>query len=93
MKTCHKAGDEQHKTSNRVKIDHCPSALQLYSHPLGAHLARETGVDEKARTFDEWSQIVSLCYALHGQQTPMDASQPLVNTRIEIRRKRTQPSV
>ena len=36
MKTCHKAGDEKHKTSNRVKIDHCPSALQLYSHPLGA---------------------------------------------------------
>jgi len=26
-------------------------------------LARETGVDEKARTFDEWSHIVSLCYA------------------------------
>jgi hypothetical protein len=26
-------------------------------------LARETGVEEKARTFDEWSHIVSLCYA------------------------------
>src|SRR6184192_2936270 len=26
-------------------------------------LARETGVDEKARTFDEWSHIVTLCYA------------------------------
>ena len=26
-------------------------------------LARETGVDEQARTFDEWSHIVSLCYA------------------------------
>ncbi len=26
-------------------------------------LARETGVDEKTRTFDEWSHIVSLCYA------------------------------
>ena len=26
-------------------------------------LARETGVDDKARTFDEWSHIVSLCYA------------------------------
>ena len=26
-------------------------------------LARETGVDKKARTFDEWSHIVSLCYA------------------------------
>jgi len=36
MKTCHKAGDEKHKTSNRVKIDGCPSALQLYSQPLGA---------------------------------------------------------
>src|SRR2546428_1715949 len=26
-------------------------------------LARETGVDEKARTFDEWSHVLSLCYA------------------------------
>jgi Transposase DDE domain/Domain of unknown function (DUF4372) len=26
-------------------------------------LARETGNDEKARTFDEWSHIVTLCYA------------------------------
>jgi hypothetical protein len=26
-------------------------------------LARETGNDEKARTFDEWSHMVSLCYA------------------------------
>src|SRR5216117_3843878 len=29
-------------------------------------LARETGVDEKARTFDEWSHVLSLCY---GQLT------------------------
>src|SRR5208282_2151235 len=26
-------------------------------------LARETGVDEPARTYDEWSPIVTLCYA------------------------------
>ena len=26
-------------------------------------LARETGNDEKARTYDEWSHVVSLCYA------------------------------
>src|SRR5205823_10705285 len=26
-------------------------------------LARETGVDEQARTFEEWSHIVTLCYA------------------------------
>jgi hypothetical protein len=38
MKACHKAGDEKHKTSNRVKIDGCPSALQLYSQPLGTLL-------------------------------------------------------
>jgi hypothetical protein len=25
-------------------------------------LARETEVDEKARTFDEWSHVVTLCY-------------------------------
>ncbi len=30
---------------------------------LVPRLARETGVDKKARTFDEWSHIVSLCYA------------------------------
>src|SRR6266446_10270237 len=30
---------------------------------LVAKLARETGVDEKARTYDEWSHIVTLCYA------------------------------
>ena len=30
-------------------------------------LARETGVDEQARTYDEWSHIVTLCYA---QVTP-----------------------
>ena len=32
-------------------------------HHLVPTLARETGVDEQARTFDEWSHIVSLCYA------------------------------
>ena len=26
-------------------------------------LARETGVDKQARTYDEWSHIVTLCYA------------------------------
>jgi hypothetical protein len=35
MKTCHKAGDEKHKTSNRIKIDRCASALQLYSQARG----------------------------------------------------------
>jgi len=30
---------------------------------LVPRLARETGVDQQARTFDEWSHIVSLCYA------------------------------
>jgi IS4 transposase len=30
---------------------------------LVPRLARETGVEEKTRTFDEWSHIVSLCYA------------------------------
>jgi hypothetical protein len=40
MKACHKAGDEKHKTSNRVKIDGCPSALQLYSQPLSTQAWR-----------------------------------------------------
>jgi hypothetical protein len=31
--------------------------------PLVPKLARETGVDEKARTFEEWSHLLSLCYA------------------------------
>src|SRR2546421_12172660 len=30
---------------------------------LVPQLARETGIDEKARTYDEWSHIVTLCYA------------------------------
>ena len=30
---------------------------------LVPRLARETGVDEQARTYDEWSHIVTLCYA------------------------------
>ena len=30
---------------------------------LVPQLARETGVDKQARTYDEWSHIVSLCYA------------------------------
>src|SRR2546421_9545540 len=30
---------------------------------LVPRLARETGVDEKARTFSPWSHVVSLCYA------------------------------
>jgi hypothetical protein len=31
MKTCHTAGYEKYKTSNRVEADGCPSALQLHS--------------------------------------------------------------
>ena len=34
MKTCHTAGHEKHKTSNRLQIQRCPPVLQLYSHPL-----------------------------------------------------------
>lgn len=30
---------------------------------LVPQVARETGVDKQARTYDEWSHIVSLCYA------------------------------
>jgi hypothetical protein len=30
---------------------------------LVPRLARETGVEEQARTYDEWSHIVTLCYA------------------------------
>jgi len=39
---------------------------QLFNHipnHLVPKLARETGVDEQARTFDEWSHVVSLGYA------------------------------
>jgi hypothetical protein len=35
---------------------------QIPNH-LVPKLARETGVDEQARTYDEWSHIVTLCYA------------------------------
>jgi transposase len=39
MKTCHTAGYEKHKTSNRIKTHHCPSALQPYSQPSGAQVS------------------------------------------------------
>src|SRR5881396_3274293 len=35
----HGRGNEKPKTSNRVEAHHCPSALQLYSHPLGAQVS------------------------------------------------------
>ncbi len=43
------------------------TVLRQFSNYIPPHLvpklARETGVDEKARTFDEWSHVLSLCYA------------------------------
>jgi phosphoglucomutase len=36
MKTCHTAGHEKHKTSNRTQVHRSPPVLQLHSQPPGA---------------------------------------------------------
>src|SRR3990170_3701678 len=40
MKTCHTAGHEKTKSSNRRQIDRAQSALQVHSSPLGAPLGQ-----------------------------------------------------
>jgi hypothetical protein len=53
---------------NQAKPSRCPfSVLRQICHLIPTHLvpklARETGVDRKARTFSPWSHLVSLIYA------------------------------
>src|SRR6266705_541684 len=54
------------KKTKRPTTSTC-TVLRQFSNYIPPHLvpklARETGVDEKARTFDEWSHVLSLCYA------------------------------
>ena len=51
------------KIPTTAKFTVCRQLCNYIPHHLVPKLARETGVDEQARTFDEWSHIVSLCYA------------------------------
>ena len=48
-------------TGNRLTI--LNQLCNLIPPHLVARLARETGVDEKARTFSPWSHVVALLYA------------------------------
>jgi IS4 transposase len=51
------------KIPTTAKFTVCRQLCNYIPNHLVPKLARETGVDEQARTFDEWSHIVSLCYA------------------------------
>jgi IS4 transposase len=52
---------DKHPTTSKVSV------LRQVCNYIPAHLvpelARETGVDEQARTFTPWSHVVTLCYA------------------------------
>ena len=53
--------------TNKLPTASKVSLLRQLCNYIPAHLvpqlARETGVDEHARTFTPWSHVVSLCYA------------------------------
>lgn len=51
------------KLPTASKLTVVRQVCNLIPNHLVPRLARETGVDKKTRTFDEWSHIVSLCYA------------------------------
>jgi hypothetical protein len=47
----------------RSKLSILRQLLNFIPTHLVPHLARETGAEEKARTFSSWSHVVSLIYA------------------------------
>ena len=63
--TCHLAGDE--KTTQSIPSTHKFAVLRQLCNLIPTHLvpklARETGVDKKARSFSPWSHLVSLLCA------------------------------
>jgi len=54
---------KKQKLPTSAKITVVRQVCNYIPNHLVPKLARETGVDQQARTFDEWSHIVSLCYA------------------------------
>jgi len=65
--SCHTAGmKKKHKTKSqpsRSKISVLAQVCKWIPNHLVPKLARETGVDQKARTFSPWSHVVSLLFA------------------------------
>jgi Transposase DDE domain/Domain of unknown function (DUF4372) len=54
---------KKQKTPTASKLNVLRQICNHIPNHLVPKLARETGNDEKARTFDEWSHVVALCYA------------------------------
>src|SRR5262249_14436035 len=68
MELCHTAGmKNKTSTSTRTPTPHQYSLLRqvlnFIPQHLVAKLARQTGVEDKARTFSPWSHVVSLIFA------------------------------
>jgi hypothetical protein len=62
---CHSAGMKKKTNTipNRSQFAVLRQLCNFISPHLVTKLARETGVDKKARTFSPWSHLVSLIYA------------------------------
>jgi len=60
---CHSAGMKKINIPSRSQFPVLRQICNLIPGHLVPRLARETGVDKKARTFSPWSHLVSLIYA------------------------------
>ena len=63
MKTCHSAGVKKTKTSTPSSLSVLRQLCNLIPNHLVPKIARQTGVDAKARTFSPWSHVVSLIFS------------------------------
>ena len=63
--TCHTAGmkKESSHTPTRCKFSIFRQLCNLIPNHLVAQLARQTGAEEKSRSFKPWSHVVSLLFA------------------------------
>ena len=63
MIPCHSAGMKTNTKPSRGQFAVLRQICNLIPSHLVPKLARETGVDKRARTFSPWSHLVSLLYA------------------------------
>ena len=63
MKTCHSAGMKKTTTPTPSSLSILRQLCNLIPNHLVPKIARETGVDTKARTFSPWSHVVSLIFS------------------------------
>lgn len=63
MKTCHSAGMKKTTTPTPSNLSILRQLCNLIPNHLVPKIARETGVDTKARTFSPWSHVVSLIFS------------------------------